>query len=431
MKYSSSFLTALALSASGVAAFPAAMYEKRAEFENLKVALREFDGRLKGEKRAVGFNAATQYVPTTGANKFVPPTNVNTLTGDQRGPCPGLNAMANHNYIPHNGIATIDQFINGTYTVFGMGKDLGGFLAVYGALIDGNGAAWSIGGPSTQLAALPNIGLLSTPQGISGSHNKYEADVSPTRPDLYEYGNDYKVITSQFKQLYDMQPNAATANYDLSVLTPFRAARFQQSIDNNPYFFNGPFSGVAVQPAAYTFIYRFMSNKSAEYPEGRLNQAVLKSFFSITGDDSSGFTWKEGWERIPDNWYKRAIGDEYTIPFFLTDLIAAAAEYPQFIDIGGNTGKTNTFTGVDILNLTGGVYNANTLLQGNNAACFIFQFLEQAAPDLLKGLFVSDSTLLGQLNAAISSALGSYSCPALKQIDESQFNKFPGYTKSQ
>lgn len=40
--------------------------------------------------------------------------------GDARGECPGLNAMANHGYLPHNGIATIEQFINGTYEVFGM-----------------------------------------------------------------------------------------------------------------------------------------------------------------------------------------------------------------------------------------------------------------------------------------------------------------------
>lgn len=92
--------------------------------------------------------------------------------------------MANHNYIPHNGVATIDELIQGTYDVFGMAKDLGGFLAIYGALFDGNLAAWSIGGPSSQLASLPL--LLSTPQGISGSHNKYEADVSPTRPDLFQ-----------------------------------------------------------------------------------------------------------------------------------------------------------------------------------------------------------------------------------------------------
>src|SRR4051794_34579294 len=89
-------------------------------------------------------------------------------------------------------------------------------------------------------------------------------------------GNDYEVILSQFEDLYSrpLGPNG----YDLSVLTPFRARRFQQSIDNNPYFFNGPFSGVAVQPAAYTFIYRFMGNKSAEYPEGYLDGKVLKSF---------------------------------------------------------------------------------------------------------------------------------------------------------
>lgn len=226
--------------------------------------------------------------------------------------------MANHGYIPHNGVATIQQFIDGTYDVFGMGRDLGGFLSIYGAVFDGNGAAWSIGGPTPNVPSL--LGLLGTPQGISGSHNKYEADVSPSRPDLYQYGNDYKIIIPQFQQMFELQPDAATANYDLSVLTPFRAARFQQSIENNPYFFNGPFSGVLVQPAAFTFIYRFMGNKSAEYPEGRLDQEVLKSFFAITGE-SGNFVWTEGYERIPDNWYKRAIGDEYTIPFFLTDVL--------------------------------------------------------------------------------------------------------------
>jgi hypothetical protein len=300
--------------------------------------------------------------------------------------------------------------------VFGMGKDLGGFLALYGALIDGDGSKWSIGGPNAAVL----IG-----DGISASHNKYESDVSPTRPDLYEYGNDYKVIVSQFQQLFELQPDAATANYDLSVLTPFRVARFQQSIENNPYFFNGPFSGVAVQPAAYTFIYRFMSNKSAEYPEGVLNQEVLKSFFSITGESGS-FTWTEGHEKIPDNWYKRAIGDEYTIPFFLTDLLAAAAEYPQFLNIGGNTGKVNTFTGVDITNLSGGLLNAETLLQGDNAVCFAFQTLQQAVPDIVKDLGSLLTGLLGQLDSQIANALSSLSCPELNKYDASAFDPFPG-----
>ena len=91
--------------------------------------------------------------------------------------------MANHNYIPHNGVGTIQQFIDGTVAVFGMGPDLASFLSVYGAIFDGNLVAFSIGGP---VAGLTNTFLLGEPQGLSGSHNKYEGDVSPTRGDLYE-----------------------------------------------------------------------------------------------------------------------------------------------------------------------------------------------------------------------------------------------------
>jgi hypothetical protein len=144
------------------------------------------------------FDAPTQYVSTTGEHAYVAPTST-----DLRGPCPGLNAMANHGYLPHNGVATISQFIQGTYDgtwlrpllagkisniiliVFGMGLDLATFLAVYGAIFDGDLTSWSIGGPPPP-SLLSSVGLLGTPQGISGSHNKYEADVSPTRPDLYE-----------------------------------------------------------------------------------------------------------------------------------------------------------------------------------------------------------------------------------------------------
>lgn len=98
------------------------------------------------------------------------------------------------------------------------------------------------------------------------------------------------------------------------MLSAFRNNRFRQQIASNPYFFNGPFTGVAVQPAAYSFIYRFMANHTAEYPDGILNQDVLRSFFAITGDSGS-FENQHGWERIPDNWYRRAIGDEVGIPY--------------------------------------------------------------------------------------------------------------------
>lgn len=72
-----------------------------------------------------------------------------------------------------------------------MGLDLGGFLAVYGTVFDGNPLSltpgYSIGGPATSESILGGLGLglLGTPTGLSGSHNNYEADTSPTRGDLY------------------------------------------------------------------------------------------------------------------------------------------------------------------------------------------------------------------------------------------------------
>ncbi|KAH9223305.1 Chloroperoxidase [Leptodontidium sp. 2 PMI_412] len=351
MKYSLCLAT-LGLQASQVIAFPARMFDLNIN---------------EGEKRelariSLAVEASTkrdlQYVSNQGAHQIVPPGK-----NDLRGPCPGLNAMTNHNCIPHNGVATISQFIQGTYNVFGMGLDLDAFLAVYGAIFDGDLTPWSIGGPPPA-GLLGKVGLLSPPQGISGSHNKYESDASPTRPDLYQYP------------------------------TPFRAKRFQQSIEQNSFFFNGPFTGVVVQPAAYTFIYRFMSNKSAEYPDGYLNGNVLKSFFA----------------------YKRAIGDEYTIPFFNNDLTAAALQYPQFLSVGGNLGEVNSFAGVDLVNLRG----------GNNAMCFAYQFAQQTAPDILNGLFSSITKPLDQLNSALAPVFSQLGCPQLAKVDNSQFQKYPG-----
>ncbi|KAK5170829.1 hypothetical protein LTR04_003088 [Oleoguttula sp. CCFEE 6159] len=406
MKYS--YVAVGAALLSQAVAFPAIAQEAAT-----KMAARAAeDGSLKTKvKRFLmpnpGFDAATQYVSNQGAHKFVPPG-----PGDQRGPCPGLNAMANHNYLPHNGVATIQQFVDGTNFVFGMGIDLAAFLAVYGAVMDGDLTSWSIGGPTPGL--LSSVGLLGTPQGISGSHNKYEGDASPTRGDLYQVGNDYLLQMSQFQDLYNRQASQteATSNYDLQILTDMRYERQQQSVANNPNFFYGPFTGIAVTPAAYTFIYRFMANKSSEYPEGRLSKSVLKSFFSITGPDNN-LKYTPGWEKIPDNWYTRH-----------------RAQHPEFLNVGGNTGTTNSFTGVDVSSLTGGVYNAQTLLQGNNLMCFAFQAAQQGAPDLLKGVFADTTAALSKLSGAVASATSGLGCPQLAAIDAAQFSKYPGYVKS-
>ena len=174
--------TLLLLAAIGAAAFPNLAQEQMDRPPTSRNGKRSPLARI--HKKRVSFDPASQYVSTTGEYAFVPP---DFTAGDVRGPCPGLNAAANHGYIPHNGVGTITDFMNGMNAAYGMGLDLGNFLGVYGAVFDGNLQAYSIGGP-TPLNQLPLnnlLGLLGEPKGLSGSHNKYESDASATRGDLY------------------------------------------------------------------------------------------------------------------------------------------------------------------------------------------------------------------------------------------------------
>jgi hypothetical protein len=65
-------------------------------------------------------------------------------------------------------------------------------------------------------------------------------------------------------------------------------------------------------------------------------------------------------------------------------------------------------------NLTGGVFNAATLTEGNNAACFGMQVLLAGAPSALKGILKPAISLLG--------------CPQLSGYNTATFEQFPGYS---
>jgi hypothetical protein len=296
-----------------------------------------------------------------------------------------------------------------------MGPILATFLAALGGAIDGDVLNWSMGGTPTVAQ-----GGLTGPlgNGLIGSHNKYEGDASPTRPDLYEAGNNYKTVTSQFQDLINHSPGGQVT---LDSLTAFRSDRFDTQVKNNPYYFYGPFSGVLVQPAAYTFIYRFMANHSAEYPSGYLSYETLQSWFGVEGTNGN-YQANQGTEQIPANWYRRALEYPYESTYFLADVLNAAALHPKFLSVGGNTGKPNTFTGVDIKDLTGGLFNSADLAKGNNFACFVYQLSAQAKPDAVLGV-------LNKLTSSIGSIIGKLGCPQLQAIDDAQLKQFPGYSQ--
>jgi hypothetical protein len=88
-----------------------------------------------------------------------------------------------------------------------------------------------------------------------------------------------------------------------------------------------------------------------------------------------------------------------------------------------NTGTVNTYTPVDLANLTGGVFSSAKLLEGNNLACFLFQAFTAAQPDILLGA-------LTKLTDAIGKILGGLACPELKEINNKVLQQYPGYTKA-
>ncbi|KAJ9659345.1 hypothetical protein H2198_003221 [Neophaeococcomyces mojaviensis] len=389
--------------------------------------------KLKNKiKKRSTFNAQEQLIDVSGQHAFVAP---NLKAGDQRGPCPGLNALANHGYLPHNGVADMATIIKATNEVYGMSLDLGGFLAVYGTVFDGNplstNPGYSIGGPSQYSQNILNgLGLIGTPTGLSGSHNKYESDVSATRGDLYVYGNNYEVQRERFIEYYYNIKENTPAPEQYTALAPFHKQRYDESVNTNGYFFYSPFAGILVSPAAYSFPPRMMANHSEEYPDGYLDRQTFASFFGVTGDNEDNFVVKQGWERIPKNWYKRPINDEFSIPDFLLDVVEHAEYYPRLLSFGGNTGKPNTFAGVDIANLTGGVFNTATLLEGNNLECFVFQTILAAGPDFLGTTFTDVQKALAPLADKVMDLLANEGCPQLLEVNQDLFKKYPGYTEA-
>lgn len=51
--------------------------------------------------------------------------------GDSRGPCPGLNLLANYGYLPRNGIVTAGEVLQATARGFNMGADLASVLIAF------------------------------------------------------------------------------------------------------------------------------------------------------------------------------------------------------------------------------------------------------------------------------------------------------------
>lgn len=209
-----------------------------------------------------------------------------------------------------------------------------------------------------------------------------------------------------------------------------------------------------------------MSNHTAEEPDGYLNENIFKTFFSVTGTYPN-YKWVPGHETFPkvslrhgstymvhlkltdsQNWYRRPSAQQYTAALgVFGDLASEFAAYPDSFRFGGNTnGKrvktqrkesfanflfpgVNTYTGIDLTNFTGGVFNGQNLLDPTNLACFAYQNIQMGLPDVLSANpFTTAATAL--LNTHIGSAFGSLTCPGVAKFNNNDLPPYKGRTYS-
>jgi hypothetical protein len=183
--------------------------------------------------------------------------------GDIRGPCPGLNTLASHGYIPRNGVATPAQIINAVQNGFNMGNDLAIFVTYAAFLVNGNPITnlMSIGGKTPLTGPDP-----PAPASVAGlqTHNVFEGDTSMTRDDAF-FGDNHNFDETLFDQFSNFSTVFGGGEYNLTVAAELRNQRFLQSMATDPEFsFVSPRFFTAYSEAVFPTVF-FVDGRAANF----------------------------------------------------------------------------------------------------------------------------------------------------------------------
>ncbi|RXW14784.1 heme-thiolate peroxidase [Candolleomyces aberdarensis] len=132
--------------------------------------------------------------------------------GDIRGPCPALNTLANHGYIPRNGVASPSEIVN--------------------AVQEGLNSNNNIGLKTRRTGPSP------PPPAEAGGlnvHGTFEGDASLTRGDA-SFGDNHNFNQTLFNKFTDFSNRYGGGFYDITVAGELRYSLIQDSISTNPNF---------------------------------------------------------------------------------------------------------------------------------------------------------------------------------------------------
>lgn len=207
--------------------------------------------------------------------------------GDQRGPCPGLNTLANHGYIPRNGLINPVQLLVGTWRGLSISPDVGAVLAVL---------SWPFMGDLTtmKLSIGTRVGL---GDGLA-HHGILEGDASVTRDDAWQ-GNQWSLSQDRWNQFKQEIITHGNGHVTLKALAEARYRAWKWSYDNNPQFDFNPWR-MLVAYGESGFVYQALRGDAREYTVD-----MVESWFVH--------------ERFPKGWGRR------TVPVSVPELLAWAA----------------------------------------------------------------------------------------------------------
>ncbi|KZS90603.1 Cloroperoxidase, partial [Sistotremastrum niveocremeum HHB9708] len=340
--------------------------------------------------------------PADTAHAFQPPP-----PGAMRGPCPGMNALANHGFISRDGITTFDELVQAQQNVWNTGYDLAVLLATLGVALDGDilTEKLSIGGDATPKTALLGLGLLGKEGGLD-THNTFEADASLTRSDFFlpsSNGDNHSFNSTLFAMMTSTVSSTSSPSaplYDLKGLSLYRAQRWSQSVAENPNFYFGP-KALLLYGAA-TFLYELYPTNG-----GLPDKSTFESFFGAVPSSTSPSGYTSQPERIPPSWFSRST--PYTIPDVAIQILEMYTGNPVLF--GGNTANGS----FDAIFTDDGLISDGRLsadVTGTQLACLIYQLVAtDETPDSLSNILKLPIEILNFITGKLNPIFEPLGCP--------------------
>ncbi|KAI5365986.1 Putative chloroperoxidase [Septoria linicola] len=337
-----------------------------------------YNNALNGKK---GNEKGGFRVPAVGdtAHRYIAPT-----ARDIRGPCPGLNTAANHNFLARDGITTYAELVDAQQNVYNVGYDLANLLAFLGLQADGDlvTTKLSIGCDATGRTSF-NRALTGSQPGLVG-HNKFEGDTSLTRNDFFlGKGDNFRFNTTLFAKM----TRSTGANYNLQGLAKYRKERYVESRRDNPNFFFGPLSLLLF--GAASFLYELFPSGTRGYAP---DFATISSFFVQ--------------EKLPDNWTNRVA--PYSNRLVTEQIVAMYLLAP--VQFGGNT-AAGSFNGLP--SNFGAIRNGtiSPSITPAETSCLLYQLATGQVPSSLNGVVTPTVEALAFFAKNVAPSFGNLGCP--------------------